>query len=235
MYLIISEFSLDVSFMCAKSFSQTLWDPLVCSPPCPLLHGILQARILEWVAMPPPGDLPNPGIEPRSPALQMDSLSLEPPGKPKNTRVGSLSLLHGIFPTQESNWGLLHCRQILYQLSYEGSPPSTHPHPKKVNKEILQVLPRGNTWRWTDDLLLGHPELGCMCVLSGWSYKPVSPQTWTCGLGLPLKPSSWDGDSPSPAQPFIIHTWELLIFHSWSVASNRSSPRAVGPWAGHFL
>ena len=39
-------------------------------------------------------------------------------GKPKNTGVSSLSLLQGIFLTQESNWGLLHCRQILYQLSY---------------------------------------------------------------------------------------------------------------------
>ena len=38
----------------------------------------------------------------------------------QNTGVGSLSLLQGIFPTQESNWGLLHCRQILYQLSYGG-------------------------------------------------------------------------------------------------------------------
>ena len=40
----------------------------------------------------------------------------------QNTRVSSLSLLQGIFPTQESNWGLLHCRWILYQLSYQGSP-----------------------------------------------------------------------------------------------------------------
>ena len=40
---------------------------------------------------------------------------------PAPGRVGSLSLLQGIFPTQESNWGLLHCRQILYQLSYKGS------------------------------------------------------------------------------------------------------------------
>ena len=40
---------------------------------------------------------------------------------PKNTGVGSLSFLQGIFPTQESNQGLLHCRQILYQLSYEGN------------------------------------------------------------------------------------------------------------------
>ena len=37
----------------------------------------------------------------------------------KNTGVGCHFLLQGIFPTQESNWGLLHCRQILYQLSYE--------------------------------------------------------------------------------------------------------------------
>ena len=47
---------------------------------------------------PPPGDLPIPGIEPRSPALKVDSLPSEPPGKPKNTGVGSLSLLLGIFP-----------------------------------------------------------------------------------------------------------------------------------------
>ena len=40
----------------------------------------------------------------------------------QNTGVGSLSLLQGIFPTQGSNPGLLHCRQILYQLSYKGSP-----------------------------------------------------------------------------------------------------------------
>ena len=65
-------------------------------------------------------DLPNPGIEPMSPTLQVDFLPAEPLGKPKNTGVGSLSLLQQIFPTQELNQGLLHCRQILYQLSYQG-------------------------------------------------------------------------------------------------------------------
>ena len=72
--------------------------------------------------IPSPGDLPSPGIEPRSPALQGDALPPEPQGKPKNTGLGSLSLLQGIFMTQEMNWGLLHCRQILYQLSYQESP-----------------------------------------------------------------------------------------------------------------
>ena len=70
---------------------------------------------------PSPGDLPNPGIEPRSPTLQADSLPAEPQEKPKNTAVGSLSLLQQIFLTQELNQGLLHCRQILYQLSYQES------------------------------------------------------------------------------------------------------------------
>ena len=66
----------------------------------------------HWSAQPfpSPGDLPNLGIKPRSPALQADSVPAEPQGKPKNTRVGSLSLLQWIFLTQESNWGLLHCR-----------------------------------------------------------------------------------------------------------------------------
>ena len=55
------------------------------------------------LSLPSPADLPNPGIEPRSPALQVDSLPAEPPGKPKNTGVGSLSLLHWIFLIQELN------------------------------------------------------------------------------------------------------------------------------------
>ena len=67
-----------------------------------------------------PGDLPNQGIELRSPSLQADSLPTEPQGKPKNTGVDSLSLLQWIFWTRELNQGLLHCRLILYQLM--GSP-----------------------------------------------------------------------------------------------------------------
>ena len=53
-----------------------------CSPPGSSLHGILQARILEWLPFPSPGDLPDPGTEPGSPALQADSLLSEPPGRP---------------------------------------------------------------------------------------------------------------------------------------------------------
>ena len=63
---------------------------------------------------PSPGYLLNPGIEPRSPTLQVDYLPAESQGKSKNNGVGSLSFLQGLFPTQGSNPGLPHCRQILY-------------------------------------------------------------------------------------------------------------------------
>ena len=92
---------------------------------CPTLCNPMEfSRPEYWSGLPfpSPGDLPNPGIEPRSPALQADSLLAEPPGKLKNTGVGSLSLLQETFPTQELNQSLLHCRRILYQLSYQGSP-----------------------------------------------------------------------------------------------------------------
>ena len=84
--------------------------------------GILQARTLECIAIPSSRSSSQPRDDLRSPTLQADSLLSELPGKPKNTGVGSLFLLQGICPTQESNQGLLHCRRILYQLSYQGSP-----------------------------------------------------------------------------------------------------------------
>ena len=99
----------------------TLCDPMTVACQAPLSMEILQATILERVAIPFSEDLPNPGIEPRSPELGVDSLLTEPWGKPKNTVVGSLSLFQGIFLTQELNQSLLHWRQILFQLSYQGS------------------------------------------------------------------------------------------------------------------
>ena len=92
----------------------------LCDPMNYTVYGILQTRILEWVAFPSPGDLPNPRIEPRSPTLQADTLPAEPQGKTENTGMGSPSLLQWISPTQELNWGLLHCRRIFNQLSYQG-------------------------------------------------------------------------------------------------------------------
>ena len=95
--------------------------------------GFSRQEYWSGLPFPSPGYLPDPGIEPRSLALQADSLPAEPQGKPKNTGVGRLSLLQWIFLTQESNRDLLHFRQILYQLSYQGA------HASKVILKILQV------------------------------------------------------------------------------------------------
>ena len=62
---------------------RTLCDPMDCSLPGSSVHGIVQARTLEWVAFPSPGDLPDPGIEPESSALAGAFFTADPPGKPE--------------------------------------------------------------------------------------------------------------------------------------------------------
>ena len=137
----------------------TFCDPMDCSLPGSSVHGILQARILERVAIP----FSRGSSQPRdgawvsctasriftswatsgSPLLlevkvrkwsrsvvsDLCDHGLQPtrlhrpwdfPGK--STEVGCLFFLQGIFPTQGSNPGLLHCRQTLYPLSHQGSP-----------------------------------------------------------------------------------------------------------------
>ena len=73
----------------------------LCNPMDYRVHGILQARILEWVVFPFSRGSSQPRIKPRSLALQANFLSADLQGKHKNTGVGSLSLLQWIFPTQE--------------------------------------------------------------------------------------------------------------------------------------
>ena len=120
-YLFLNEMNLSISILCLffffkmfKNFflsveidiyNEVKWSEssqlclTLCDPRDYTVHGILQARILEWVPFPSPGDLPN-----------------------QNIGEGSLSLLQGIFPTQGLNQGLPHCRQILYRRSHKASP-----------------------------------------------------------------------------------------------------------------
>ena len=108
-------------FSCVRLFAT----PLNCSLPVPVSIRILQARILEWIAMHSSRGSSQSKNQTQDSGTEADSLPSEPPRKPKNTGLGSLSLLQVNFLTQESNWGLLHCRQIPYQLSYQGSPSCT--------------------------------------------------------------------------------------------------------------
>ena len=129
----------------------TFCNPMDCSPPGSSVHGIFQARYWNGLLFPSPGDLPNPGIEPTSPASPAlvkvlvaqscltlcDPMDYSPPGSSvhgdspgKNTGMHSHSLLQRIYLTQGSNPGLLLCRQILYHRSHH----ETHKNlPTKVD------------------------------------------------------------------------------------------------------
>ena len=105
----------------------TLCDPMDCTE-------FSRPEYRSGEPFPSPGDLPNPGIEPRSSTLQVDSLLSETSGKPKKTAVGSLSLPQLInLPNPGLDQGLLRCRRIPYQLSYQRSP-------KGLNSTILLIV-----------------------------------------------------------------------------------------------
>ena len=79
--------------------------PWTVTHQAPLSMEFSRQEYWSGLPFPSPGDLPDPGIKPRCPVLQEVSLPAEPPGKPKNTGVGSLSLLQWIFSIQELNTG----------------------------------------------------------------------------------------------------------------------------------
>ena len=82
----------EVELSLVAQLCPTLRNPVDYSLPGSSVHKIIWARILEWVAISFSMDLPKPGLEPRSPALQVDSLPSEPPGKPWSTLTPKLNL-----------------------------------------------------------------------------------------------------------------------------------------------
>ena len=112
----------------------------LCDPMDYTVHGILQARVLEWVAFPfsrgssQPMDWTQICIAGRF----FTSWAKREAQEYWSIGVGGLSLLHQIFLTHESNWGLLHCGQILYQLNYAmREAPPINGKGKKKEKVLL--------------------------------------------------------------------------------------------------
>ena len=120
--------------MCVCSVTQlcpNLCDPVDCSPPGSSVHGISQARILDGLPCPPPGDLPSPETEPTTPApsaLAGGCFTTGDPGKPPNGSVcflPSLSSRIWLFATPCPVYGILQAR-IMKRVaisSFRGSSP----------------------------------------------------------------------------------------------------------------
>ena len=151
-----------------------------------------------------PGDLPPPRDWTQVTHISFDSLPFESPGKPKNIGVGSLSLLQGIFVTQELDRGLLHCRQILYQLIYQGSTSFLNPVLKKQfswevadtdSSNLPNTTSRGRVLHFSAPSMKGGfpgdasgKESTCQC--KRWKrcgFDPWSRRISGAGNGSPLQ------------------------------------------------
>ena len=155
----------------------TLWDPMYCSLPGSSVHGILQARILEWIAFPSPGDLPDPVIELRPPALQADSLPSELPGRPS---------LAKLWPIQKpEDWCIMYGTHLSNQVTiYVGT--KTHAHFQTVINEFLLFV------------------LTCLC-LNGRHDNPrcasffILYEDWGMALSLIYR-DGWQNGENDPGQ-----------------------------------
>ena len=137
-----------------------------CSPERSPVHEDSPAKILEWVAVPSSRGSSQPRERTQVSHITGGFFTIWATKKSKNTGVDSLSLLQGIFLIQESTQGLLHCRQILYQLSYQADMRQTA---WQVDSELLQNWGYSHCWRWSRKL---------WGVSKGWVNKDSLEKIW---------------------------------------------------------
>ena len=122
----------------------TLCDPMDCNPSGSSLHGMLQARILEWLAT---------------------------------------SCSKGIFPTQGWNLGLLHCRQILYRMSHQGSPKCLYMGQifttVSIYKNLYHHWLNGHEFEWTPGVGDGQGGLVCCDSWGRQESETTERLNWT--------------------------------------------------------
>ena len=110
----------------------------------------------------------------------------------QNTGVGSCSLLQGIFPTQVSNPGLLHCKRILYQLSHQGSPGDTVSDHQILN--MFLYISQHCTWLETSWSVLTNGNVNVndalLCVQGGYEH------VWVSALPCYSMKAAWTSEIP---------------------------------------
>ena len=209
----------------ASGHSATPW---TVAHKVPLSMGILQTRIPEWVSMPSSRGSSQPRDRTQVSCIEGRFFTIEPPGKSKETGLGSLSLLQGIFPIQELNQGLRHCRQILYQLSYQGSPND--------NYQFLNIhfVPRPIP----DILMLSVTHAFANTYWERRTFpSSLPPLSFPIFLFLPPSPSSFLLSSSPPFYSFfpsyflLLSLLPSLLLPSFSLfSSTAETPKTLRSW-----
>ena len=123
----------------------------------------------------------------------------------QNTRVGSLSHLQGIFPTQELNPSLRHCRWILYQLSYKGSP--------RIMEWVVYPFSRGSSQP--------RNRTGVSCIagvfFTNWAIKECHRESHGCESWTIKKAKYQRIDA------FELQCWRKLLRVPWTARSSNQS------------
>ena len=159
------------------------------------VHRILQARILEWVAFPFPGDLPNPGIKPRYPSLEADSLPAELSGKPfcgvLSYKFSSVQVIHSVVSNSLRPHELQHARHALSitnsRSSHKPCSSSWWCHPN-ISSSVVpfsscpQSLPASGSFPMSQLFTCGGQSIG---VSASVSVLPMNTQDWS--------PLGWTG------------------------------------------
>ena len=150
---------------------------------------------------PSPGDLPGPGIEPRSPALQAAT-------REALYWSGQLFLSPGVFPTQGLNPGLPHCRRILYCLSHQGSP--------RILVWVAYPFSRGpsrsRNWTWVS------------CIAGGF-FASWATRWWWFSLILKLCSTLCDPMDYSPPGSSVHGILQARILDGVAISFSRGSSR----------
>ena len=183
----------------------------VCNPMDYKVHGILQARILEWVAFPFPRGSSQSRDQSQVSHIAGGCFTSWATGKPQNTGVGILSILQRIFLTQESNRGLLPCKRIFYQLIYQGS---SWVECLKLGVSVLsqntqfRLVAGIERTRWIAQRLAGfqgwrNSAAWLRCCL--WFRFFPSLSSACCGVSFPMNVASLWGQDYCSHSRFGIH------------------------------
>ena len=212
-----------------------LCDPMECSPPDSFVYGIFQARVLERVSFPSIGDVSDPGIEPRSPALHADSLPSKPPGRPsfsvlepivqhsvQFSSVQSLSRVQ-LFATPwitagQASLSITNSQSSPRPTSIKSVMPSSHlilssPSPPAPNPSQCQSL-----FQWVNSSHEVAKVLEFQLQHQSFQRNPRADLLQNGLVGSPCRPRDSQESSPTP-QFKSINSLALSLLHSPTLTS----------------